>query len=118
MSRLARPALRSILEAIDGIERAMANKSLEEYSADWLLKHGVERGIEIISEAARRIPPDLRNERPEIPWKQVMAIGNILRHNYDRIVDRVVYEVVAHDLRPLRSAIAAMEVQLHEPEGE
>jgi uncharacterized protein with HEPN domain len=116
MQRLARPALRAILDAIDGIERAMADKTLEDYSADWLLKHGVERAIEIISEAARRIPPELQHERSEIPWRKVMAIGNILRHDYNHIVDRVIYEVVARDLAPPKAAVAAIESQLHEPE--
>ncbi len=116
MQRLARPALRAILDAIDGVERAMAGKSLQEYSADWLLKHGVERAIEIISEAARRIPPALQRERSEIPWRKVMAMGNILRHDYDHIADRVIYEVVARDLAPLKAAVAAIESHLDEPE--
>ena len=94
----------------------MAGKTLQDYSTDWLLKHGVERGIEIISEAARRIPPDLQSKRPEIPWRQIMAIGNILRHNYDRIVDRIIFEIVERDLPPLKAAVAAIESDLEESE--
>ena len=117
MQRLARPALQAILDAIDGIQAATAGKSLQSYSGDWLLKHAVERGIEIISEAARRVPPALREQHPEIPWKQIMAIGNILRHDYDRIVDRVIFEVVERDLPTLKDAIAAIESRLDEPGG-
>lgn len=115
MSRLARPALQSILQAIDGIERSMAGKTVEAYGADWLLKHGVERGIEIISEATRRIPRPVLDTHPEIPWKEIMAVGNILRHNYDRISDAIVYEIVRKDLPPLKAAVAAMEASLDEP---
>ncbi|GJD62729.1 hypothetical protein [Methylobacterium frigidaeris] len=46
-----RHALDDILAAIDGIQRATAGKDLADYTGDWLLKHGVQRGIEIISEA-------------------------------------------------------------------
>ena len=115
MDRLVRPPLQAILGAIDGIEAAMAGRTLQEYSSNWLLKHGVERGIEIISEAARRIPANLRDQHPEIPWKQIMAMGNVLRHNYDRIADRIIFEVVEHDLAPLKAAIAAIEAGLEEP---
>jgi uncharacterized protein with HEPN domain len=93
----------------------MAGKTLADYSADWLLRPGVQRGIEIISEAARRVPPDLQATHPEIPWKQVTANGNILRHNYDQIVDRVIFDVVLHDLPPLKAAVTAMESMLDEP---
>ena len=51
MERLLRPALRAILEAIDGIENSTRGKTLEDLGADWLLRHGIQRGIEIVSEA-------------------------------------------------------------------
>ncbi len=51
MERLVRPALRAILEAIEGIENARQGKTLDDFSGDWLLRHGVQRGIEIVSEA-------------------------------------------------------------------
>ncbi len=94
----------------------MAGKSLDDYSGDWLLKHGVQRGIEIISEATRRVPSALLETRADIPWKQIMAMGNVLRHNYDEIADRVIYEVVRRDLPPLKEAVTAMEAALNEPE--
>lgn len=45
-----------ILEALDGINAAVRGKSFEDFDQDWLLQRGVERGIEIISEAARHLP--------------------------------------------------------------
>ncbi len=80
MEREVSPALQAILEAIHGIETATRGKSLQEFSADWLLRHGVQRGIEIISEAARRIPPTLQERQPHIPWAEITGIGNVLRH--------------------------------------
>ncbi|WP_366664096.1 HepT-like ribonuclease domain-containing protein [Mesorhizobium sp.] len=63
------------------------------------------RGIEIISEASRHIPDDLTALAPEIPWKQVRGIGNILRHEYHKTSDAIVWAVVADNLPALRVAI-------------
>ena len=41
------------------------------------------RGIEIILEASRAIPDDIKGTRPEIPWRKVAGIGNVMRHDYD-----------------------------------
>ena len=51
--------LDEIVDAIDGIERAIRDRDIEDYSRDWLLKHGVQRGIEIISEVARHLPDEV-----------------------------------------------------------
>ncbi|WP_319023040.1 DUF86 domain-containing protein [Mesorhizobium sp. B1-1-8] len=72
--RRVKPILAEILAALDGIAAATARKTLEDFRTDWLLRHGVERGIEIISEAARHIPDDLTGLAPEIPWKQIRGI--------------------------------------------
>jgi uncharacterized protein with HEPN domain len=85
--RAIRPALRAILEAIDGIENAIRGKTIDDFGADWLLRHGVQRGVEIVSEAARRVPPELQARQPQIPWTQIMGIGNVLRHEYHRVSD-------------------------------
>ena len=114
MSRLIRPALRAIIEAIDGIEAATLGKTLEDYGADWLLRHGVQRGIEIVSEAARRIPSDVQATRSEIPWAQIMGIGNVLRHEYHRISDTVIWNVVQEYLPPLKMAVLASDASLNE----
>jgi uncharacterized protein with HEPN domain len=44
------------------------------------MQRAVERGLEIISEASRHVPPDLQAPETEIPWRQIAAIGNLLRH--------------------------------------
>ena len=112
MGRSVRPALRAILEAIDGIENATRGKTVADYGADWLLRNGIQRGIEIISEAARRVPAELKETRPEIPWAQIMGVGNVLRHEYHRISDAVVWNVVQQYLSPLKTAVSAIEANL------
>ena len=112
--RLVRPALHAILGAIDGIENATRGKTLTDFGDDWLLRHGVQRGIEIVSEAARRIPPELQAGQPHIPWLQIMGIGNVLRHEYHRVSDTLIWNVVQEYLPPLKTAVLAIEAQLNE----
>ncbi|MBU6299157.1 MAG: DUF86 domain-containing protein [Alphaproteobacteria bacterium] len=114
MERLIRPALRAILDAIDGIDDATRGKTLDDYAANWLLRHGVQRGIEVISEAARRIPAELQATQPQIPWTQIAGIGNVLRHEYHRVSDTVIWNVVHEHLPSLRVAVSAIDASLVE----
>ncbi|MCK6449820.1 MAG: DUF86 domain-containing protein [Alphaproteobacteria bacterium] len=112
--RLVRPALRAILEAIDGIDSATRGRTRDDFATDWLLRHGVQRGIEIISEAARRIPPQLQAAQPHIPWAEIVGIGNVLRYEYHRISDTIIWNVVSEHLPSLRAAVAAIDAALKE----
>jgi uncharacterized protein with HEPN domain len=64
MVRHVRPAVNATLEAIDGVENAMRGKTRDDFASDWILRHGFQRGIEIVSEAARRTPQDMQAEQP------------------------------------------------------
>lgn len=107
-TRKVGPVIAEILAAIDGIEAATAGKTFEDFQSDWLLRHGVQRGLEIISEASRHIPDPLLAQAPDIPWKQVRGIGNLLRHEYHKIADAIVWTAVVRDLAPLRRGIMAI----------
>jgi uncharacterized protein with HEPN domain len=69
MAPSVRAALADILTEIETIEVAVAGRSLEEFRRERIFRRGVERCIEIISEASRRLPPELQQRRPEVPWK-------------------------------------------------
>jgi len=116
MARLTRPALRAILQSIARIEGETVGLTLEAYDRDWRIQFIVERAIEIISEASRRLPPHLRDEHPEVEWKQVMGIGNVLRHDYDDIANDIVFGAVRNHLPTLKAAILAIDAALDEPE--
>ncbi|HZP19940.1 MAG TPA: HepT-like ribonuclease domain-containing protein [Bauldia sp.] len=99
--------LGDILESIAGIEAAVAGLSFEDYAANWTIRRAVERGVEVISEASRRLPPDFLARTPEVDWKSVRGIGNVLRHDYDEILDRIIYEVVHDKLPALKASVLA-----------
>ncbi|WP_378943032.1 DUF86 domain-containing protein [Mesorhizobium sp. ANAO-SY3R2] len=116
-ARKISPILTEILAAIDGIEKATAGKSLRDFQDDWLLKHGVQRGIEIISEASRHLPDEIFVNAPEIPWKQIRGIGNVLRHEYHKIADPIVWAVVTDNLPGLRIAVERIAAEVAKRES-
>jgi uncharacterized protein with HEPN domain len=116
MAKTIRPALHDVLTTIDGIEKAVVGKSLDDYRSDWVLRHALQRGVEIVSEACRRIPEPLRQTQPEIPWRSITGIGNVLRHEYESVSDEIIWNVVQTHLGPLRKAVLAIAATLREDE--
>jgi uncharacterized protein with HEPN domain len=108
MARKVAHAVHDILEAIERVEEITRGKSLAEFEASWQLRWLVQRAIEIISEASRAIPDDFANMRPEIPWRRVRGIGNVLRHDYEGLSDRVIWNVVVDELPRLKIAVQAI----------
>lgn len=97
--------LEHMLETTQAIRTAVAGKSEAEYRQDWLLRSAIERGIEVISEASRHVPPEVKASAPEIDWRKIAGIGNVLRHEYNRVADDVVYQVATEDLAALETAV-------------
>ena len=101
------PSLADMVEAIERIHDKAGNTPLEEFKLDWEKQWTVERGIEIVSEARRRLPDELNARHPDIPWQKVAAIGNVLRHEYRLISAPLMWEVVRDYLRPLQEVCRA-----------
>lgn len=102
------PRLEHIEDAAANIERAIAGKSFDDFLGDSLLRAGVERWTEIISEARRHVPQEMKDTRPEIAWRDIAGIGNVLRHDYEDIVPRIVWKIATERLGAHKTAIAAM----------
>ncbi len=100
--------LTDIRDAIRRIERYTEGKSLASFRRDELVTDAVERCLEIISEASRRLPDDLKRHHSDIPWRKVAGLGNIFRHEYDAVSTPLVWEIVREHLPPLKRAITAM----------
>ncbi|MGO9603851.1 MAG: DUF86 domain-containing protein [Candidatus Binataceae bacterium] len=87
-----------MIEAIERVRQALGDIPLDSFESDWQKQWLVERGVEIISEASRRLPDDLKARHPEIPWPKVATIGNVLRHDYESISAPVMWKLVREDL--------------------
>nr|CAD6422404.1 hypothetical protein REQ54_02361 [Rhizobium sp. Q54] len=110
MARDVQLILDDILEMIALIERTVSGQMRAEIERDHILNLGIQRAIEIISEASKHIPKDLLEQAPEIPWPSIRGMGNVLRHEYHRIADDVFWNVIQHDLPVLKQAILGMKM--------
>lgn len=103
-----RVRLHDILAAIAGAREAIEDADFATYCKRRPMKRAVEREIEIISEASRRIAQGLKSTEPGIPWHEIAGIGNVLRHEYEVVSDPVVWNVVHEYLPALESAVQRM----------
>jgi uncharacterized protein with HEPN domain len=83
----------------------LADLTLEALRADRRTFYAVTRCLEIISEAARRLSPAMRNRHPELPWRASWVTGNVYRHDYDNVAEEFVWRTVRHSLEPLLKAV-------------
>jgi uncharacterized protein with HEPN domain len=101
-----------MLEPIQGIESAVKGKSYRDYQHSWLLRSAVERGIEVVSEASRHLVDELKSQRKNVRWQDIAGIGNILRHEYQRVDSQIIWKAVKDDLPPLKEALLAIKASL------
>jgi uncharacterized protein with HEPN domain len=85
--------LLDMLEASEKIQHFVKDKTFEDFLKDDMLRAAVERNLEIIGEAARRISEELKQEHPQIPWRKIIAQRNVLIHEYDDIDYQEIWEV-------------------------
>ena len=97
------------MERIDGIVSPLNfDGYLASFEKQWLL----ERGVEIVSEAARHGSQALIEQYPQIRWRDIMQIGNRLRHEYDRVDPFVMWSIATKHLVELKPVIVALLTKL------
>jgi len=74
-----------MLDAARAIIQFTRDKRFEDFIADRMVRNAVERNLEIIGEAARCVSQAFRESHPEIPWKAIIALRNVLAHEYGEI---------------------------------
>jgi uncharacterized protein with HEPN domain len=94
-----------LLEAIANIEADIADHDYGSFRDDRRTRQLVERNLEIISEASRRLPDDLKAAETGIDWRAIAGIGNVLRHDYHHSQPVILWETCRKDLAPLKAAV-------------
>lgn len=97
--------LTDIRAAISEIDNLVQGAAFETFAHNWGMQRAAERGLEIISEASRHIPEGYKALAPEIPWRQIAAIGNLLRHEYQRADSSATWNIVIEHLPRLGAAV-------------
>ena len=69
--------------------------------------YAVTRAIEIVSEASKRLPDDVRARHPHMPWRDIRDVGNFYRHRYDNVAEAYVWRTAQEHLPPLLAVVLA-----------
>jgi len=105
--RNPRVYLQDMLSAIAKVE-VYIKEGERPFFADGKTQDAVIRQISIVGEAAAKLPSSLRTKHPEIPWRKIIGMRNIIVHDYSETDLPTVWTVAVRDLPALKGAIAAM----------
>lgn len=97
--------LEHILDAISVIETGMTMYPKEELLDNKLLYYGLVKQIEIIGEAANLLTHDFRDKHTEVNWRPIVAMRNVLVHDYIHISKEMLWETISHDIPELKTHI-------------
>ena len=100
--------LKDILAAVDAINEFTADMSLEMFQADDKTVSAVIRKLEVIGEAVKQIPDDLRGKSPGIPWKEMAGMRDKLIHFYFGVDHGLVWKAIKQRLPQIRAEIEKM----------
>lgn len=100
--------IEDMIDAIDTITDLIGGLDFAIYEELRGQRRGVERCIEIVSEASRHLPDDLRAQYPDIPWRSIRDIGNVLRHGYSAVDNQMIWQVATIHLPTLKLTLNRM----------
>jgi uncharacterized protein with HEPN domain len=100
--------LEDILEAARQIRLYTSGTTMQEFASDRKTLDAVVRNLEIIGEAIKKIPESVRFKRPQVEWKRIAGLRDILIHEYFGVDSEIVWDILKNKLPPLEKEIAAL----------
>ena len=100
--------LYDILECIEKIERYISGITYEDFERDERTIDAVLRNLEVIGEAARNIPLEIRNRYYDIPWRKIVALRNVVIHQYFGVDLENIWKIITEDLPDLEEKVRSM----------
>ena len=94
-----------ILEAIDSVKEYVSDMNYDEFIQDKKTRDAVFRNLEIIGEAVKNIPEDVKKKHHEVNWKAIAGMRDKLIHEYFGVSNQIVWETITNDLSVLESQI-------------
>jgi uncharacterized protein with HEPN domain len=100
--------LTDMLEAVEKIERYTSGLSFDQFEASDMVVDAVVRNLEIIGEAARYLPPTLRERYTQVEWSRVVGFRNIVIHAYFGVDVEIVWTIATQRLSELNAVLKVM----------
>jgi uncharacterized protein with HEPN domain len=105
MSRSLKLYLKDILTSIDKIKNYTAGLDKELFIRTTIVFDAVTLNLQIIGEASKNIPQNIRNQYPDIPWRNIIGLRNIIAHTYFYLDEDILWDTVTNELDPLENCI-------------
>ncbi len=107
MKRLYTDYFKDITDSIKDIENFIGKQSFKQFIKDRKTTNAVIRSLEVIGEAARNIPREIKNRYPSIPWKKMSGMRDKIVHEYFGVDFEIVWKTIKEDLPKLQDMIQA-----------
>jgi uncharacterized protein with HEPN domain len=105
VSRDSRMYLEDVLRSCDRILGYVEGMDLDDFVRDSRTYDAVIRNLEIVGEAAKKLPPDIRERLPEIEWRKISGLRDFLAHAYFGIDDDILWDVVRNKVPQLAATV-------------
>lgn len=103
-----RVRVEDMLEAIERIGQYVDGMSVEQFLADPRTQDAVIRNLEVLGEASKRIPHDVMQRLPHMPWSRIGDMRNILVHEYHSVDPEIILDAANNDLPPLVAPLRSL----------
>lgn len=117
MTKDPRVYLAHMLECIQRIA-TFTRDGREAFFSDEMIQHAVLYNLQVMGEAAKRVTMDYRDAHPEISWRGIAALRDVLIHDYEVVDAARIWAVVENDLPGLKVALQALLPPLEQLEAE
>jgi uncharacterized protein with HEPN domain len=104
-SRTPSESLVDILQNIHLATVFAEGMTYETFCADLRTVYAVTRCLEIVSEASRRLPQELKARHADIPWTDIAGAGSVYRHSYEDVLERILWHTLKQGLEPLKAVV-------------
>lgn len=99
--------LRHILESLERVAAYTAG-GREDFMRNRMAQDATVRDLEVVGEAPKRLSPEFRSAHPDVPWRNMARMRDVLIHDYMGVDLEIVWEVVENRLAPLRDQLSAL----------
>ena len=100
--------LRQIMEVCDKAVELRKAMTWEEFRGDWRKQMLGERLVEVLGEAGKRLPDDLRQRHPQLPWDKIAGTRDYIAHGYDSVDYDVIWGVLDVEAVKLKASVLAI----------
>lgn len=87
-----------IIDAMDKAEIAISGVDFEQFSENFIINFAVARTLEIVGEATKRLPQEVRAAYPAVPWRNMAGMRDRIIHGYDNVNLRIMWDVVKREI--------------------